>query len=128
MDQRSCNWAGEHLLAWMMICFTESSEFYSNLVRPKPGQLDGCPLPDKANRTRSLVLQRDDFEISKGVKSIATKLSQVHNRKIYSFILTVIPGCLGLQQRILRRNLGSSFQSTFHFLQHPPSSHQSHRQ
>ena len=29
---------------------------------------------------------RDDFEIWKGVKSIATKLSQVHNRKIYSFI------------------------------------------
>ena len=35
---------------------------------------------------------RDDFEIWKGVKSIATKLSQVHNRKIYSFILRMIPG------------------------------------
>ena len=35
---------------------------------------------------------RDDFEIWKGVKSIATKLSQVHNRKIYSFILRLIPG------------------------------------
>ena len=34
---------------------------------------------------------RDDFEIFKGVKSIAPKLSQVHNRKIYSFILTLIP-------------------------------------
>ena len=35
---------------------------------------------------------RDDFEIWKGVKSIAAKLSQVHNRKIYSFILRLIPG------------------------------------
>ena len=45
--------------------------------------------PYNANRDEFEALVgpgRDDFEIWKGVKSIATKLSQVHNRKIYSFI------------------------------------------
>ena len=50
------------------------------------------PLLSKQTWFESLVgPTRDDFEIWKGVKSIATKLSQVHNRKIYSFILRMIP-------------------------------------